>query len=131
MGLCQGVKPERVRDVSAQSVLVKGPAAVSGDDDVIQHLDLQPIQHFLQFASEFLVIGTGTGFSIRMIVRKNHRSRIVGQSAPCDFSRIDRSAREGPLEQGFAGNQTVPDIKKQRDEALIALPGKLRQKKMF
>ena len=83
---------------------------VSGDDQVIQYLDLQPVQHFLQFAGEFLVIEAGAGLSIGMVVRKNYRGGIVFECASRYFSWIDSRARQGPSEQGFAGNQTVSDI---------------------
>ncbi len=45
-------------------------------------------------------------------MRKNYRSSIVRERASRYLSRIDRRARQGPLELGFAGNQTVPDIEK-------------------
>ena len=110
---------------------MKRPAVVTGHDEVIEHLDLQPVQYFLQFVGEFLVAEAGAGLSIGMVVRENHCGGIVRQRTSCHLSRIHRSACEGPLRQGFAGDQTVPDIQKQHDKALIALPGKLRQKKMF
>ena len=101
---------DRVQQGSAEPVLVKGLAVVSGDDQVIQYLDLQPVQHFLQFAGEFLVVEAGAGLSVGMVVRKNHRSGIVLERASRYFSWIDSRARQGPLKQGFTGNQTVSDI---------------------
>lgn len=85
----------KTRTGSDLAALGQRDGAVGRDDQMIQQADVHQRQRFLQVPGKGQVGSTRFGHPAGMVVRQDHRSRMMLQCRLDDFPRVYRSLRQG------------------------------------
>ena len=93
--------------ISNKSPFRKRAGAPSADDEVIQNPDVDQRQCVAKPLGDELIRLARLSHSARMIVRKDHRGRVVSQSALHDFARMNARAVDRSRKQDFARDDPV------------------------
>src|SRR5439155_27278541 len=86
-------------DTLQQAALGKRHGARPGDDEMVEHLDVDERERGFQRSREDLVGVAGLGDAGRVVVGEDHGGRVVLERALHDFARIDARLRERAAEK--------------------------------
>ena len=84
---------------SEQSALREGDGLIAGDDEMVEHLDLDQRERLLQVARQELVRLARLRHARRMVVREDHRRRVDAQRRLDDLARVDAGLRQRAFER--------------------------------
>ncbi|TXT26846.1 MAG: hypothetical protein FD134_373 [Gallionellaceae bacterium] len=89
---------------------------------MIEYAHVHQRQRLLQRVGQQAVGLARLGCAGRVVVRENHRCRIVVQGALHHLARVNASLREGAVEQLFAGDHAVLRVEEDGHEHLLSAP---------
>lgn len=88
-------------------------------DEVIEDPDVEQRQRIAQSPGDELVRLARLGDSRRMVVRKDHRRRVVRECLPHDFARMHAGAVDRAAEELVEGDQAMAVVEVQAAEHLV------------
>jgi hypothetical protein len=93
-----------------------------GDDQVIEHPNVDQCEGFAQPARNELVGVAGLSDSARGVMGQDHSCGVVPEGFLHDFARVHRCAVDRAAEQVLAGDQSVTVVEvDQREDFVLAL----------
>src|SRR5207244_3772757 len=102
-----------------QSTLRERDGLIAGDDEVVEHLDLDQRERFLKIARQQLVGLARLRDARRMVVREDHRRRVDAQRRLDDLARVDAGLRQRAFERVLDVDRFVLGIEPDADEGLL------------
>jgi len=96
-----------------QAALSERQCLPRSDHQVIKRSDVDQRERIAQSARDELVSLARFRHSARVVVREDHRGRVVAQRALHDLARMNARAVDGACEQNVASNQPVPIVERE------------------
>ena len=96
-----------------QAALSERQCLSRSDHQVIKRSDVDKRERIAQSARDELVGLARFRHTARVVVREDHRSRVVAQRALHDLARMNACAVDGACEQDVACDQTVPIVERE------------------
>src|SRR6267154_5634158 len=114
------------RRSSQQPAFGEGHRAGSGDDEMVQHLNVDQSERAFQRAGEDLVGMARFGDAGGVVMRENHRRRVMLERALHDLARVNARLGQRAVEQLLAGDDAMLRVQEKHYEYLLLAPAECK-----
>src|SRR6266704_5776469 len=113
---------QAIRTKLQQPALGERHGARPGDDEMVEHLDVDERERGFQRSREDLVGVARLGDARGVVVSEDHGGRVVLERALHDLARIDARLRQSAAEKLFRRRHAVLRVEEQHDEDFLFAP---------